>query len=379
MNQNRPAPPGLYIHIPYCQSRCGYCSFNSRPLGDRDPAVYVTGLIHEAEMARARYDCRRFETVFIGGGTPTILPPPDLERLFAGLSQWFDFADNAEISVEATPNRADFETFSILADLGVNRLSLGIQSFNDVTLKAIGRSHSSSEAIRAIKAARTAGFDNLNLDLIRGLPEETAEDWRRSLDTAIRQNPAHLSIYDLSIEPGSAFYRRRDRLALPDEDTLAAMDAITAELTAKNGFERYEISNYCRPGHKCRHNLNYWHNRPYLGLGAGAVSFLGEIRLTNTPDPDLYLRRLKNQRLPLAKFEILPGPARMRETVIMGLRMTAGVDLDLLRECGYDPLEYYRDALPRLRGQGLITWDDHYLRLTAKGMQFANLVMAELV
>ncbi len=376
-----PGPPqSLYLHIPFCRSRCGYCAFSSSPLGERDPGPYISALLREAETARSAYDINTpLTTLFIGGGTPTILPPAEIERLITGLGGIFSFTTNAEITIEANPGTTAPAAFTTLAALGVNRLSLGIQSFNNATLKKIGRSHTAAEAVKAIKAARRAGFANLNLDLIRGLPGEDDSHWRHSMEAAIAEETPHLSIYDLSVEPGTSFYRRRKQLALPDETVIEAMDLITAELTAENGFARYEISNYCRPGKECRHNINYWQNRPYLGLGAGAVSFINGIRLTNTADADLYLRRTE-RGLPLAAFEILPLTARMRETVVMGLRMSRGLDLEIMKEEEGLPIrDLYGDTLTRLRQQGLISGDDSRIRLTAKGMLFANRVMAELV
>jgi len=377
---NRPQPlDSIYIHIPFCLNRCGYCAFNSSPLGGRDPAPYVDAILREAERARAEYRVTApIRTMFIGGGTPTILVPKELTRLIDGIFDLFSFERQAEISVEANPNRADKNTFTTLRSLGVNRLSIGIQSFNDPTLKRIGRSHSAKEAKAAIEGARKAGFVNLNLDLIRGLPGEDEEAWRRSLATAISLGPDHLSIYDLSIEEGSAFHRSPKNLDLPDEVTVEAMDELTREMTSTAGFERYEISNYCRPGRECRHNINYWQNRQYLGLGAGAVSYIETMRLTNVADADLYQARVKGG-LAVEGFEILPEEARIRETVIMGLRMKAGVDLAMRSEDGRDLVALYGDTLPRLKGLGLIEMSDGRLRLTELGMRYANQVMAELI
>ena len=365
---------GLYVHVPFCVSRCAYCAFNSEPLAGRDPAPYVDGLILDAKIARERLSRDTvFDTVFIGGGTPTILPGRELARLFTGVRKNLAIAPDAEITVEANPNRADRDTFALLRELGANRISIGVQSFDNAVLEKSGRSHSADDAAAAVEAARQAGFKNLGLDLIRGLPGESPESFRAGLETALSLAPEHISIYDLSIEPGSAFHRRREELALPDEEALCEMDRITARLTAEKGFIRYEISNYCQPGRECRHNLNYWRNRPYLGLGAGAVSYLEGIRLTNTTAADLYLEKLGRGEWPLASFEIMPPRARTRETVVMGLRTAAGARLTP------EIREMYGDVLGRLADRELVEMEADRLRLTALGFRFANRVMAELV
>ena len=371
-----PDPLGLYVHVPFCPGRCAYCAFNSQPLAGRDPAPYVDGLLAEAEMARKRLGPGAvFTTVFIGGGTPTVLPGRELGRLFAGLKRIFRLAPGAEVSVEANPTRADRGVFARLRELGANRISIGGQSFSAPALEFCGRGHGPDDIAAAVEAARRAGFDNIGLDLIRGLPLETPESFAAGLGQALALEPEHLSVYDLGVEPGTPFHRlmSRGELPLPDEAALEEMDRATAELTRGNGFLRYEISNYCRPGRECRHNLNYWRNRPYLGLGAGAVSCLEAIRLTNTAPADLYLQRIARGEWPLAAFEILPRAARTREAVVMGLRTTAGVHLTP------EIRRMYGDTLPRLAGQGLVEMEAERLRLTALGLRYANRVMAELV
>jgi len=376
-------PPALYLHIPFCRSKCGYCSFSSFPC-ETPPAAYLEALKEQALFFAGQDWCRErvFATVFIGGGTPTIYGGAELAELLGFMRQHFRLSDTAEISVEGNPNSISHESLVQLRRAGVNRLSIGVQAFSDRLLKGIGRAHNVAQAREAITLARQAGFDNINLDLIYGLPGQSLEDWRRSLEIALSFAPEHLALYELSVEEGTPFaaLEQAGRLPLPDDDELAAMEEAAQGLLAGSDLIRYEISNYARPGRQCRHNINYWQNGSYLGLGAGAVSCFSGLRVKNVADPGQYVNLIAAGKAPYHDSECLPLTARFRESVIMGLRLLAGVSLPLLREqYGLTPQDYYGKILDDLLARKLIEFGGDHLRLTALGLPVANQVLARLV
>lgn len=389
----RAAPPaaadaeknvGLYVHIPFCVSKCSYCSFNSYPVATQTPGDYLKALHRQiavmADHAWARQQV--FATLYIGGGTPTIYDQDLLAELVATCLERFRFSPCPEVSVEANPNTVDRGKLTALREAGVNRLSIGVQSFSDKLLKAIGRSHSRTDAEAAIKAARQAGFDNISLDLMYGLPYQEIKDWQDTLATAVAHGPEHLSLYELMLEEGTALHRRAGAggLAFPDEDALIAMEEAAGACLAEHGYQRYEISNFSRPGRQCGHNMNYWQNGSYLGLGAGAVSCLSGVRISNAAEPARFCALVHDNRPPFHDAECLPHAARFRETVIMGLRMLAGVSVDALQErFGFSVEEYYGPVLTELKAQGLVELKNGCLRLTGKGLPIANQVLSRLV
>ena len=376
-------PPGLYLHIPFCKSRCAYCSFNSHAC-QSPPAAYLEALASQIRYWADRSWCRErtFATLFIGGGTPTIYGGNELADLVGICLKSFNFTEDPEITVEGNPNAVTVEALTALRRAGVNRLSLGVQAFSGRLLGALGRSHTTAEACAAIKAARKAGFANINLDLMYGLPGQSASDWRQSLDQALAFGPEHLACYELTIEEETPFARlvEKGALILPEEEEAMAMAALTHDLLGRAGLERYEISNYARSGKECRHNLNYWRNGSYLGLGAGAVSCLSGFRFSTVREPELFTGLVQKGELPLDEGECLPLAARFRESVVMGLRMTEGVSFSRLhRQFGLTPPGYYGNILDDLCRQGLVAVGRNSLRLTEAGLPVANQVLARLV
>lgn len=376
--------PGLYIHIPFCKSKCAYCSFTSYPCVGQAPEEYLTALMQQAAvMAEHPWTKNRiFASLFIGGGTPTIYDRKLLSELITTCLSLFNFGDQAEVTVETNPNTISFEKLVALKYAGVNRLSIGVQSFSDNVLEAIGRSHSVADAHNAISMAREVGFDNINLDFIYGLPSQTLEDWEYSLDAALSYEPEHLALYELMVEEGTPFAdkERTGELQIPSEETVIKMADVAQEKLIQSGFMRYEISNFCRPRKQCIHNINYWENGSYLGLGAGAVSCFSGLRIKNVSDPDVYVSLVNEARAPFFDAECLSLEARFRETIIMGMRMLLGVSIDSLQErFGLIPQEYYCETLDDLLHQGLIKIEDNKLRLTRKGLPVANQVLAQLV
>ena len=389
---------GLYVHVPFCVSKCPYCSFfsvakaDSRNLQQR----YVHAALVQMERVAtgagegdAVLSRHPVDTIFFGGGTPTALPVPLLVKLLTGCLKSFPLAqESVEISLEVNPGTVDREDLFLLRRAGFNRISIGVQSLDDRELHRLGRIHDRDQARRTVQWAREAGFYNLSLDLMFGLPGQDPRSWRRTLEEALALEPDHLSIYELTLEKNTSFYLRdrQDDLHLPQEEIICEMMELTQWKTAAAGLNRYEISNYARPGFACRHNLKYWYNSNYIGIGPGAVSFLGNTRLTAIEDVDAYCRLLLYEKIGpgwrrvWVESETLDLEGRLRETVIMGLRLVRGVSRTRLQErFGLDIETFYGSVLERLRGAGLVEWAGDYLRLSPAGLRLANTVMAELV
>jgi oxygen-independent coproporphyrinogen-3 oxidase len=380
-------PAGIYIHIPFCRSKCPYCSFVSYPEpGPAAMADYMAALKKHIGLLAAHpwIAASRFATLYIGGGTPTIYGHKVLADLIATCRGSFRFSNAGlpEITVEANPNTVTIEKLQTLQRAGVNRLSIGCQSFSDHLLANIGRSHSGGDVEAAVTLARAVGFDNISLDLMYGLPQQTAADWHRTLETAVGLDPDHFSIYELTIEEDTPFADRlrTGKITLPDEETVLAMEALGREIMSANGYERYEISNFARPGFQCRHNILYWHNDSYLGFGAGAVSFIDGFRVRNVADYHTYIELVRAGKYPFHDGECLSREASFRETMIMGLRMTNGISCRRIEQrYGLTPTAYYGNTLQRLLKERLMERRQDHLRLTDRGLLLANQVLAQLV
>lgn len=372
----------LYIHIPFCLSKCPYCSFVSWPGMDGIYRRYVAALLLEAAGLRPDASELPLSTLFLGGGTPSLLAAEEVSAIVTGCKDLFGFDDQAEISIEANPRTIDLEKLTLLRESGINRLSIGVQSFNDRELRILGRPYSAADAAAAVQQARAAGFDNISLDLMYGLPGQDHHSWQQTLEQALSLSPDHLSLYELTVEQGTPFHRQLEQglLELPDEEAIASMDEITSTLCHKAGLTHYEISNYARTGYECRHNINYWQNGPYLALGAGAFSCVEGRRQQRTCDPLRYCELTEAGQSVIVEEECLEQAASFRESVIMGLRMHCGVSREGLRKRYAMELDScYGETLNRLLDQGLLEMTTDHLRLTARGRIFANQVMAELV
>lgn len=379
-----PDRASLYIHIPFCLAKCRYCSFFSLPLAGWDLSAYLADVTRQATfLARHPWTrSRQFQSLYLGGGTPTVCDPLALGRLVAFCQEAFPFAPAPEVTVEANPQSLTAEGLRILADAGVNRISLGIQAFNNPLLARLGRPHTAGEAMAAAALVKDSGFTSWNLDLIYGCPDQTPAAWEAALATAVSLGPDHLSLYELTIEESTPFMvdYRQGRLQLPSEDEVLAMEDITRAITSAAGYERYEISNYSRPGRESRHNILYWENGSYLGLGAGAVSCIDGLRLHAVADPRRYSELVAKDQYPGSDGEALSLAASFRESVIMGMRMLAGVSLARLRSrYGIDAAAYYGSLLDELTEQGFVEITRDRLRLTARGLPVANQILAQLV
>ena len=389
MPETSEGPAGIYVHIPFCRSKCPYCSFVSYPdaSGSLEKGYMAALELQLRDMAEHPWSrSRKFHSLYIGGGTPSSVDPAVLARFVEACLNKFDFnaPDNSrpEVTIEVNPNSVSRVMLKKYKEAGINRLSIGVQSFSDRLLQAIGRTHAAHDALQAFADARDAGFANISLDLMYGLPGQSVADWRKTLEAAVDLHPEHLSVYELTIEENTFFAEllRLKRLVLPAEESVLAMFALARDILAAGGCTQYEISNYCRKGFQSVHNVNYWQNGSYLGLGCGAVSCFSGVRIQNERDPQRFIDMVTGGLKPFVEAEFLPRDARFRETVIMGLRMLLGVSIRMLEErFGMTPENYYGETLNRLIEEGFLEIKHARLRLTEKGLPLANRVMAQLV
>lgn len=350
---------GIYIHIPFCLAKCAYCDFNSRAGALALAKPYIKALTDEMR-AFSGLSC---DTVYIGGGTPTVLGEEELSALLTAVRNDFDLSDDTEFTVESNPATADVGKYELLRSFGVNRLSIGVQSFIDEELSALSRIHTAEEALRAIDDAKAAGFTNISLDLMEGIPHQTLDSLSYSLSRAISSGVTHISVYSLILEEGTPFYAHPP--VLPTEDEERAMYHRTRSVLTQNGFCHYEISNYAKKGYASRHNTKYWTGVPYYGFGAGAHSFYGDTRYENEPDIETYINADDKRIGALAISE----REKKAERFLLGFRMLDGVDTR----------GEYEEKLSRLASEGLIVIENGRARLTERGEDLANQVFMEFV
>lgn len=379
------AQAGIYLHVPFCRRKCPYCSFFSivPQAGDIRRYVETVRLQMRQLAAVPEIQALRFATVFFGGGTPSLLPPEALATLLADCRAVFPFAtEQPEITIEVNPGTIDPTGLRQLNRAGCNRLSIGIQSLDDRELHQLGRIHTADEALAILAAAREAGFENCSADLMYGLPGQTVNSWQRGLERILAAGIDHCSLYELTVEEHTPFARQlaQRQWTLPPEDEVLAMMTAIDRTVGRHGLHRYEISNYALPGLECAHNRNYWQNGWYLGLGPGAVAAFGGQRRTAVADLAAYCHRIATGQTVWQTTERLDAEAAFRETVIMGLRLLAGVSISALAQRFAIHLPtYYGPTLSRLLDQGLVILEHDRLRLSPTGLPLANRVMAELV
>ncbi len=367
-------PLSLYVHIPWCVRKCPYCDFNSHEArGEVPEREYIDALLRDLEQDLPRVWGRIVHTIFIGGGTPSLFSSEAIDRLLSGIRARLALDQNPEITLEANPGTVELERFQGFRAAGVNRLSIGIQSFDEEKLKALGRIHGHTEALRAAEAARAAGFDNFNLDLMFGLPSQTVEQALSDIRTAIGLRPTHLSAYQLTIEPNTLFHARPP--ALPDDDAAWDMQSrIQAELAAA-GYRQYEISAYAQPGYECRHNLNYWRFGDYLGIGAGAHAKItdasGITRLWKVKHPGEYLRTAGTTESFGGEQKLSRHDATV-EFMLNALRLTDGFPSPLFQERAGLPISACEPELAQAENQGLIEWNAQTIRPTPQGRRYLN-------
>ncbi len=380
---------GVYVHIPFCQSKCAYCDFVSFAGLESLGASYVDALCREIAQRASAWASARFDTLFIGGGTPTVLPPEQIVRILSSCFANLNLAQDSEVTSEANPGTVSLSDLHALRTAGVNRLSLGVQSLCDKELQLLGRIHTADQAVDAYRMARQAGFDNINLDLIYGLPEQPVKRWLETLERTLELYPEHLSLYALTIEAGTPLAERIacGDLPKPDNDQVADMYELSETLLQQAGYVHYEISNWardagarpesCVPTFACRHNLKYWRNQPYLGVGAAAHSYDGQFRIANTPDPQDYIARIAAGQETIVQRETVDRACCMGETMMLGLRLIGGVRWDEFAErFGVSLRSVYGQEIDELITEGLLEADARGVRLTPRGRLLGNLAFA---
>lgn len=357
-------PIAVYIHTPFCPSKCGYCDFNSYAMSGDIMARTVNATI--AEIRRSPWAGTPAKTIFFGGGTPTYLETDQLLAILKATMEIHPPIGDAEITSEANPGTADAEKFSAMRKAGFNRISLGAQSFLADDLIRLGRVHGADEIGRAVATARTAGFNNLNLDLMFALPGQSVRAWRENLNRAIELNPEHLSLYCLTLEPNTPFYKLHLRGALqtPDDDAQVAMYEEAVAVATACGYAQYEISNFSKPGLESQHNLCYWRNESYAAYGPGAVGCMNSIRYTNLKHPDGYCAAVEAESNLWCEQDTLTTESRRLETLMLGLRLNEGLDVN--------QLELSTERLDDLSSRGWIKLSESRLRLTAEGRHFCS-------
>lgn len=396
----------LYLHIPFCVKKCAYCDFLSFSCEKESQIAYADALIREIEFYGPKMKDFLVSTIFIGGGTPTWLDEDKMLEILDAVNTYFQISSEAEVTMECNPGTVTLEKLEKYRKAGVNRLSIGLQSADDEELGLLGRIHSYETFIKTYEMAKKAGFFNINVDMISGIPHQTAEKFLRSLQKVVRLKPTHISVYSLIIEKGTPFYEtyKFDLVKqeagmktdmLPTEDEVYRTIKLTQQFLIEAGYEQYEISNFAQPGYACDHNIGYWTRENYLGLGLGAASLVEDVRYTNMTDLDAYIEQSKKIRM--VSFEqangevelgtnlhiaadVISRKAQMEEFMFLGLRMNSGVTRAKFEECFGIPIEgIYGMTLDTLKKQGLLKMSAGTITLTEKGQDLSNYVLAQFL
>lgn len=392
----------IYVHIPFCAKKCAYCDFLSFPGNMRMRREYTDKLLEEIRIQSSFVREYQVDTIFLGGGTPSVLEVTDMTAIMGTLKEHYDIAPDAEITIEVNPGTVKMEGLVAYREAGINRVSMGLQSADDTELRYLGRIHTYDEFLKSFQRVRMAGFTNVNVDLISAIPGQTPESWRNTLKKTAMLKPEHISAYSLIVEEGTPFYDRygghvemesyemspeeRRRLMalpdLPDEDTEREMYYMTRNCLAEQGYERYEISNYARPGFECRHNVGYWTGTGYLGLGLGASSYLEGCRFHNTSDFQSYVSAHLDDEAEFCQalrqdMEQLSVKSKMEEFMFLGLRLTRGVSAEgFITRFGQSIRNVYGGVIDKLEREGLLEHKNGYYHLTERGLDLSNYAMS---
>lgn len=368
----------LYIHIPFCKQRCFYCDFPTFAGKEGLREDYIKALVKEIEEKCSDY---LIKTIFIGGGTPSYLEENNLEKLLIAVSK-LNLSDKLEYSMECNPGAVNEEKLRIMKKYGINRISFGLQSCNDNLLKKIGRIHTFEEFLENYNLARKVGFNNINVDLMYGLPNLTIQDWKNTLEKICELKPEHISAYSLIIEEGTAFYKlyEKDKLELPSEDDERIMDKITKDILKSNGYHQYEISNFALDSKECEHNKVYWSLDEYIGVGSASSSYIDGYRFANTSNINDYIENISsNVSVVIDKYENSIED-EMEEFIFMGLRMVSGIDLlKFKKKFSVDINSIYKEVIEKNIKDGLLVVEENKMFLTAKGMELSNSVMSDFI
>ncbi|MBR3811453.1 MAG: oxygen-independent coproporphyrinogen III oxidase [Agathobacter sp.] len=388
----------LYIHIPFCMKKCAYCDFLSFPCDERTQSAYGDALIREIEYYGPKMKDYLVSTIFVGGGTPTWLDEEKMVEILDAIYTYFQVSNEAEITMECNPGTVTPAKLNMYKKAGVNRLSIGLQSADDEELKLLGRIHTFNTFLKTYEMARNIGFKNINIDLMSGIPYQTAEKFLHTLQKVVRLKPEHISVYSLIVEQGTPFYEAykidlarqeagQPTQILPTEDEVYRILKLTQQYLARAGYEQYEISNFAQPGFECTHNVGYWTRENYLGLGIGAASLIDNIRYTNILDIYSYIEKTKDIQEDVSvgtnlheEAFAVPRKAQMEEFMFLGLRMNCGVTRQKFQDTFGIPVEgIYKDALEHLKAEGLLEVCAGQIKLTEKGQDLSNYALAQFL
>ena len=374
------APLGLYVHIPFCVQKCNYCDFLSFSADEKRKRQYIDALVREMKSWREKISDYEVDTIFIGGGTPSVLSVTDMDSLFQGISDCFTRSQKTEFTVECNPGTVDEEKLSLYRQAGVNRLSFGMQSTMDEELHQLGRIHNYKQFLGSYELARRVGFDNVNVDIMSAVPKQTLMSYETTLHRVTKLAPEHISSYSLIIEEGTPFYEWYRESPPVDEDTDRRMYECTEEILSAAGYSRYEISNYAKPGRECRHNIKYWRRFEYLGLGLGASSQMGNCRFSNVRDLASYMDSVQSGEILAEDREELSSADEKAEFMYLGLRMMQGIsEKEFEENFGENLMECYGEEINRCERQGLLECQGDRIFLTKRGIDVSNRVFAEFI
>ena len=373
---------GLYIHIPFCVRKCKYCDFNSFKLNIDEKKKYLSALSKEMELYKEKIGQKEIDSIFVGGGTPSILNEEEIKILFDNINLNFKIKEDAEITMECNPGTLTLNKLKIMKKCGVNRLSIGVQAVQNHHLKYIGRIHTFEEFEKNYHEAKKVGFDNINIDLMYALPNQTKEDWMESLEKVVNLNPTHISAYSLILEENTELFDMYERkeFKLLDEDTDIEMYEYTINYLKSHGYNQYEISNYAKKGFECKHNILYWKCENYVGIGTSASGFLDEIRYNNLCEIDKYEELILNGKKPIEWEEKLSIKDKIEESIFLGLRMNEGIKFkDFKNKYDFNFLEEYKNEIEKLTKLQLIDINETGMKLTQKGKEISNSVFVEFI
>lgn len=373
---------GLYIHVPFCAQKCYYCDFNSYKINSNQKKEYLINIEREMKFYKEEFKDKCFDTVFFGGGTPSILTVDELQELVNNINENFNIKKDAEITIECNPGTINREKLEAMKKMGINRLSIGLQATQNYHLKSIGRIHTYEEFEKNYYDALDIGFKNINIDLMYALPNQKTQEWKDTLDKIIKLNPSHISAYSLILEEGTKLYDmyQNKEFELLDEDTDINMYNYTIDTLKRYGYNQYEISNYSKENLECKHNIIYWKCDNYLGLGPGASGFIGDTRYSNIEDICEYNKCIMQNIRPVSEEIELTKKDKIEEFIFMGLRMNEGINIDVFKErFDTDFYDIYQEVMDKLIKRELVRFDGKNISLTQKGREISNSVFIEFL
>lgn len=373
---------GLYIHVPFCAQKCYYCDFNSYKINSNQKKEYLINIEREMKFYKGEFKDKCFDTVFFGGGTPSILTVDELKELVNNINENFNIKKDAEITIECNPGTINREKLEAMKKMGINRLSIGLQATQNYHLKSIGRIHTYEEFEKNYYDALDIGFKNINIDLMYALPNQKTQEWKDTLDKIIKLNPSHISAYSLILEEGTKLYDmyQNKEFELLDEDTDINMYNYTIDTLKRHGYNQYEISNYSKEDLECKHNIIYWKCDNYLGLGPGASGFIGDTRYSNIEDICEYNKCIMQNIRPVSEEIELTKKDKIEEFIFMGLRMNEGINIDVFKErFDTDFYDIYQEVMDKLIKRELVRFDGKNISLTQKGREISNSVFIEFL